>query len=284
MSIRSKTNELRTWLGEHFKTDAALRRNIEGVPFQLISEVHVDALIYEHGMQHHRFQHIELSRQYSPGDNTHWDALNAAMRELLSEQEDSIRDISLLDISGIQASKSIGRWKSMEEFGRSPNCSNIHRITDSDFEHNVKHSFPTTKHPVTLERIWWNGRLSWVNSDGSHHAAAAYVQALDQGKNFVIPGQIVDVWVNETAGRTIIDNFYGLIVERTVADQLWYILNRFDVPFQHGTYKPAGDHLTLMFFPRSSKKAEVAVSAIQGIGSDTAVFDFVGFLRDSISA
>jgi hypothetical protein len=101
---------------------------------------------------------------------------------ILQQQEEHVRDIPLLELSGFAVSKSRGPWKTLAEFGRSAACKDIPNSSDADFQYNMTHSFPQRHQPFHIRKVWWNGRTYWMNCDGSHHAAVAFVQALEQGR------------------------------------------------------------------------------------------------------
>jgi hypothetical protein len=199
------------------------------------------------------------------------------------QREEHVRDIPLLELSGIGASKSRGPWKTLAEFGRSAVCKDIPGSSDADFQRNMTHSFPQRRQPFLIWKVWWNGRTYWMNDDGSHHAAVAFAQALEQGRQVSIPCSVTHVSVNPMPAQEMIQHFFALVITKRTADMLWHVFYRFEVPFQCAPYAPAGGHLTLLFLPRLSRKASLAADTIFRLTSADKVFDFTQFLRDSIS-
>src|SRR5262249_30070662 len=153
-------------------------------------------------------------------------------------------------------------------------CRGIPHSSDDDFQHNMRHSFPQRYQPFCIEKMWWNGRTYWINCDGSHHAAVAYVQALEQGRQVTIPCTVTHVSVNSMHAQEIIRQFCALVVTHRTMDQLHDVLYRFEVPFQYAPYSPAGEHLSLLFIPRLSRKASLAADTIFRLTLEGKAFDF----------
>jgi hypothetical protein len=243
----------------------------------------VDSIFYMDGMNPLLLNALEISRRRSPEYEPLWRALRHNLNDLIVwQREECVRDIPLSELTGIMASKSRGPWKTLEEFGRNDDCQGISCSSDDDFQRNMAHSFPKNRQPFIVWNVWWNGRTYWMNEDGSHHAAVAYVQALEQGRKVSIPCTVSHVRVDEARAREIIWHFVALVVTTRVMDRLWQILTLFGAPFQHGYYRPAGDHLNILFLPRSSRKATLVAETIIATASAGEVFDFTEFLRGSI--
>ena len=214
-----------------------------------------------------------------------WEGLQQNLNNLiLWQQEEHVRGIPLLELSGFSSSKSMGGpWKTLAEFGRSDACKDIPGSSDADFQRNMTHSFPQRRQPFRIRKVWWNGRTYWMSPDGSHHAAVAYVQALEQGRHVSIPCTVTHISVNPVYAQEIIRHFFALVVTARTAYLLGEVLNWFKVPFQWAPYYPAGAHLSLLFLPRLSGKARLAAETILRLTLAGKVFDFTQFLRDSIS-
>ena len=289
MSLRDAIKELQHRIGDQLKTDTALRRHLHEVSYEPVGEVHVDSLICQGGMNPHGFASLEISQfktshRYSAEYAHLWETLQYNLNNLLLWQhEEHVRDIPLLELSGIGASKSRGPWKTLAEFGRSADCQSIPHSSDADFQRNMAHSFPQRRRPFHVWKVWWNGRTYWMNDDGSHHAAVAFVQALEQGRQVNIPCTVTRISVNPVHAQEIIRHFFALVVTTRTADSLWAVLKRFEVPYQCASYIPAGKHLSLLFFPRLSSKASVAADTIFRLTLAGKAFDFTQFLRDSIA-
>ncbi len=284
VSLRDTIKELQHQVGDQLRTDTALRRHLHEVSYEPVGEVHVDSLIYSDGMAPHRFASLEITRMYSAEYEHLWENLRHNHKNLLLwQQEEHVRDIPLLELSGIGKSKSRGPWKTLAEFGRSAACQSIPHSSDADFQRNMTHSFPQHRQPFLVWRVWWNGRTYWMNDDGSHHAAVAFVQALEQGRQVSIPCSVTHISVNPVHAQEIIRHFFALVVTTRTADILWDVLYRFEVPFQYASYTPAGAHLRLLFFPRLSPKASLAADTIFQLTLAGKAFDFTQFLRDSIA-
>jgi hypothetical protein len=284
VSLRDTSKELHHWIGDQLRTDTALRRHLHNVSYEPVGEVHVDSLIYSEGMEPHRFAFLEITRMRSPGYESLWQALRQNLKNLiLKQREEHVRDIPLLELSGLSSSKSRGPWKTFEEFGRAAACQVIPHSSDADFQRNMAHSFPQRHQPFDVWKVWWNGRTYWMNSDGSHHAAAAFVQALDQGRQVSIPCVVTCFSVHPEHAQDIIRQFFALVVTTDTANMLHDVLCHFEIPFQTALYKFTDTPLTLLFLPRSSPKARVAADTIYQLTSEGQVFDFTQFLRDSIA-
>ena len=283
MSLRGTIKKLQHRIGDWLGTDAALRRHLQEVPFEPVGNVHVDSIFYQDGMNPLRLNALEISRRYSPEYEHLWRALRHNFNDLIVwQQEENVGAIPLSDLTGLMASKSRGPWKTLEEFGRSNACRGIPCSSDDDFQRNMAHSFPKNHQPFSVWKVWWNGRTYWMNNDGSHHAAVAYVQALEQGRKVSIPCTVTHVRVDEARATEIVRYFAAIVIASRTMDRLWRVLARFGVPFQYARYTPAGDHLSLLLLPRSSRKAMLVAEIIMGITSEGEVFEFTQFLRDSI--
>ncbi len=235
-------------------------------------------------MRPHTFTALKLSKMYSSEYEPLWDSLRTNLKNLVVwQQEGHVRDLPLLELSGIGSSKSRGPWKTLKEFGMSHACQSIPRNSDSDFEKNLLHSFPKKKEPFRVWKVWWNGRTYWMNDDGSHHAAAAYVQALEQKREISIPCAITHIRLDEVRATQIAQHFFGLVVIKKAADRLSDALYRFGVPFQYGTYTPANELLTLLFLPRSSRRATFVAETLLQLTAEDKVFNFTQFIFDSIA-
>jgi hypothetical protein len=244
----------------------------------------VDSLIYSEGMNPRGFAFSGITRLRSPGYESLWQALQHNLKNLiLKQQEEHVRDIPLLELSGLSSSKSRGPWKTLAEFGRSSACQVIPHSSDVDFQRNMAHSFPQHRQPFHVWKVWWNGRTYWMNSDGSHHAAAAFVQALEQGRQVSIPCTVTHFSVHPEHAQDIIRHFFALVVTTSTVSILLKVLDWFEVPWQYAYYTPAGTHLSLLFFPRSSRKACIAADTILRLTLAGKAFDFTQFLRDSIA-
>jgi hypothetical protein len=246
-SSRDAIKALHRWIGDEFKTNAALRRHLHEVSYEPVGDVHVDSLFYSEGMKPHRFDHMAISRIRSSEEyKLLWETLRQNLQNLIMRQrEEHVRDIPLLELSGIGSSKSSGPWKTLGEFGRSTACQGIPGSSDADFQRNRTHSFPQRHQPFCIWKVWWNGRTYWMNEDGSHHAAVAFAQALEQGRQVSIPCTVTHVSVNPLHAEEIIRQFFALVVTKRTTDILFSILYRFEIPFQHARYTPAGKYLDL---------------------------------------
>ena len=283
-SLRDTIKGLHYWIGDTFKTKAALRRHLQEVSWEPVGEVHVDSLFYSDGMQPERFASLPIFGKDSPEDAQLWQGLRQQLRNLiLWQQEEHVREIPLLELSGLYTSKSRGPWKTLAEFGRSAACQGIPCSNDADFQRNMTHSFPQRDQPFRIRKVWWNGQMYWMNTDGSHHAAVAFVQALEQGRQVSIPCLVTHVSVTPVHAQEIIQHFFALVVTNRTAGLLWDVLCQFEVPFQFADYTPAGNHLTLLVLPRSSRKARLIAETILQQTLAGKAFDFTQFLRDSIS-
>ena len=288
MSLRDTIRELQHWIGDEIRTNAALRRHLQEVSWEPVGEVHVvDSLIYTDGTNLCGLNCLEISQRRSSKNYAHlWETLRHNLKNLiLWQQEERVREIPLLELSGIKASKSSGPWKTLAEFGRSAACKDILGSSDADFQRNMTHSFPQRGQPFRIWKVWWNGRTYWMNDDGSHHAAVAFVQALEQGRQVSIPCTVTHISVNPVHAQEIIQHFFAFVVLVTKRTELnlWDVLTRFEVPWQSAPYTLAGEHLRLLFFPRLSRKASVAAETIFRLTLAGKAFDFTQFLRDSIS-
>jgi hypothetical protein len=151
---------LHRWIGDEFKTNAALRRHLHEVSYEPVGDVHVDSLFYSEGMKPDRIDRLAISwirssEEYEPL----WETLRQNLRNLIMRQrEEHVRDIPLLELSGLGSSKSSGPWKTLGEFGRSTACQGIPGSSDADFQRNRTHSFPQCHQPFCIWKVWWNGR------------------------------------------------------------------------------------------------------------------------------
>ncbi|HET7228974.1 MAG TPA: DUF6685 family protein [Longimicrobium sp.] len=284
--MKEKLRSFACWLGDLLKTDPSLRRHLGNIGYEDVGDVHRDSIFYHEGFEPHRFSAVELSNlgPHDPEWQHVWGVLRNDLKELIIwECDEAVQSVRLLDIDGVGASKSRGPWKSVEEFGRSYGCEHIPRTTESDFAANVGHSFPHSKAPFDFWHAWWNRRMYWMNDDGSHHAASAYVQAREQGLEFSIPSRVTRLRIDVIRARRITNRFHAFVVENRTADALFHVLWPFAVPYQSARYAPAGERLTLLFFPRRSRRASFAAKTIQEFGSPRAVYDFVEFLKTSMA-
>ena len=160
MSLIDTIRKLHHWIDDELKTDAALRRQLHEVSYEPVGEVHVDSLFYPEGMEPHRFASLSFNGLPFYGEYAQlWETLRQNLKNLIMQQrEEHVRDIPLLEISGLESSKSRGPWKTFAEFGRSYACKDIPGSSDDDFQYNMKHSFPKRYQPFNVWKVWWNGR------------------------------------------------------------------------------------------------------------------------------
>lgn len=117
----------------------------------------------------------------SGAGTTTWGSIHAALRNLLSKENEGLQTVYLSDLGEIASSKSQGtNFRTIEDFtahaGRNIPCTSRCQFDDA-----LAHAFPADSYQ-RFEYRTWRGRYRWANEEGSHHAAVARQYALEQAK------------------------------------------------------------------------------------------------------
>lgn len=125
---------------------------------------------------------------------------------LIKSKEEYIKDIDILDINAVSASKSIP-WgyifDTLYLFGE-----NLYNNVGKKWSFNecIKHSFPNN--PILkIHHYKWNNRITWSNSDGSHHFGVAVFHAKNSGITHLMQSNIKEFYIDENIANELLTSF-----------------------------------------------------------------------------
>lgn len=193
-----------------------------------------------------------------------WQDLRHALHNLvvINEKENCFIDIK--DLTGMTSSKSqTDNWESLFEFGRSYRCENIPNETMEDIERNLAYSFPKNERLPVFNYCLWDNSLYWFNHNGSHHAAAAHVQAVKSNYISRIKCCVRVLKLNSKEVDNVVTMFHCFIVKTDMFDySLQSLLVKMKIPFQQCTLSIASELLYLVFIPKNSLFARPALDLV----------------------
>ena len=189
---------------------------------------------------------IELQRLIrTKNDWTHGYGVNPAMeplkesfRNLVVQEEESIEAFDFSLLQSFSASKSFMAWSEEHNASKYDNAlewgrnmwegQNLAFSTEQDFQNNIAHLRGEgigRRNEITVHNYDWHKRYAWINSGGSHHAAALIRQLVDQDRQFSCRAKLTTYRVNPFALQKVRNDFHLVIAseECITSDHKYYL-------------------------------------------------------------
>lgn len=215
--------------------------------------------------------------------------LDVALSALLQEKEMGEKELSVLEMSGVDAS-TYGNCPSLKGFANNlwhqwemPDVKYYMAFeTKEDFEYNIQHVFKKhEKGMIAVYRVW-DKKYFWDNTNGSHHFAALYRQCVDQDLDFRHIYRVIYNFLNPDSVRVITDRYYSLCMHKSVVRFIISLTLDLEFSYFVRDYAHSDYDWVLLFFDKESEKAQILYEVLKENLSSPKFLDLNGYFEDIV--
>ena len=147
-----------------------------------------------------------------------------ALKQLVVSKKDTIERFDFRLIQSFSASKSFMNWNQQIDAAKYDDAlhwgrnlypgSNLAFATETDFQNNINHVMREgagNLGSINVQYYDWYHRYSWLNTGGSHHAAALVHQLVDQNRQYKCRANLTSYHINALPLQQARDAFHLLV-------------------------------------------------------------------------